>query len=400
MILLVTGGAGFIGSNFVKHRLENTNDKIIILDALTYAGVLDNLRDYLNDSNLLAPMSQHDLKTIGKQISEDGIIYNGLKNEAELKRLSSKLKDFSSRYIDTEKLPSEIEKELESNRLVFVMGNVIDKMLDKKLMELCDVVVHFAAESHVDRSILNADAFVKTDVYGTYSLLEAARKTNNLKKFIHISTDEVYGQAKDKPFKETDPLNPRNPYSASKAAADRMAYAYYQTYKVPVVIVRPSNNFGPHQYPEKLIPVVTIKALNNEAIPVYGDGKQRRDWLYVEDTARAIDLLIEKGEIGQAYNVAGRNERENMFIVERIIEITGRSMNLIRHVKDRPGHDLRYLIDDTKIRNLGFKQEKTFDELFKHTVRWYMENRDWWKKILKEDEEYRKFMEKWYRERK
>ena len=400
MILLVTGGAGFIGSNFVKHRLENANDKIIVLDALTYAGVLDNLKPYLNDSNLLVPTSQYDLKKIEKTVSEGAVIHNDVKDEAESKRLSSKLKDFSPKYVNIEDLNEKIEKVLENNRFVFVVGNIIDSTLDEKLMNFSDIVVHFAAESHVDRSIFNADAFVKTDVYGTYSFLEAAKRNEKLNKFIHISTDEVYGQAKDKPFKETDPLNPRNPYSASKAAADRMAYAYYQTYGVPVVIVRPSNNFGPNQYPEKLIPVVTIKALNNEPIPVYGDGKQRRDWLYVEDTAKAIDLLIEKGEVGQAYNVAGRNERENMFVVERILEITGKSKDLIKHVKDRPGHDLRYLIDDTKIRELGFKQDRTFEELFDHTVKWYLENKNWWEKILREDEEYKEFMKKWYEERK
>ncbi|WP_036226267.1 GDP-mannose 4,6-dehydratase [Mesoaciditoga lauensis] len=399
MILLVTGGAGFIGSNFVKHRLENTSDKIIVLDALTYAGVLDNLKSYLNDSNLLVPTSQYDLKKIEKTINQYGVTYNDVKDEVESKRLSSKLREFSPKYINIEDLNEKIEEVLENTRLAFVVGNIIDSTLDEKLMNLSDIVVHFAAESHVDRSIFNADAFVKTDVYGTYSLLEAAKKCEKLNKFIHISTDEVYGQAKEKPFKETDPLNPRNPYSASKAAADRMAYAYYQTYGVPVVIVRPSNNFGPNQYPEKLIPVVTIKALNNEPIPVYGDGKQRRDWLYVEDTAKAINLLIEKGEIGQAYNVAGRNERENMFVVERILEITGKSKDLIKHVKDRPGHDLRYLIDDTKIRGLGFKQDRTFEELFDHTVKWYLKNKNWWEKILREDEEYKEFMEKWYENR-
>ena len=400
MILLVTGGAGFIGSNFIRHRLETTDDKIIVLDSLTYAGVLDNLKEYLNDSNLLIPNYQNDLKRVEKVVSNDGIIYRNVRNEIESERLHSKLKDFSPRYINNKELSTEINKVLGSGKLVFVVGNVMDEPLDEKLMNLCDMVVHFAAESHVDRSIFNADVFVRTDVYGTYSLLEAARKSKNLKKFIHISTDEVYGRAFEKSFKESDPLNPRNPYSASKAAADRMAYAYYQTYEVPVVIVRPSNNFGPNQYPEKLIPVVTLKALNNESIPVYGNGKQRRDWLYVEDTAKAIDLLIKKGEIGQAYNVAGRNERENMLIVEKILEITGKSKDLIKHVKDRPGHDLRYLIDDTKIRELGFKQEKTFDELFYYTVRWYIQNQSWWEKILKKDEEYKKFMKKWYEERK
>lgn len=399
MLLLVTGGAGFIGSNFVKHILEDTDDRIIVLDALTYAGVLSNLDGYLNDSNLLVPIFQYEMKRIGKTVDKGSVVYEGVNDEVELKRLSSKLEGFLPKYVNREDLADEVKEILKSDRLVFIVGNIVDEVLDEKMMKLSDVVVHFAAESHVDRSIFNADAFIRTDVYGTYSLLEAAKKSRDLKKFIHISTDEVYGQAKDKPFKETDPLNPRNPYSASKAAADRMVYAYYQTYGVPVIIVRPSNNFGPNQYPEKLIPVMTIKALRNEPMPVYGDGRQRRDWLYVEDTARAIELLIEKGEIGQAYNIAGRNERENMFIVEKILEITGGSKRLIKHVKDRPGHDLRYLIDDTKIRELGFKQEKTFDELFEYTVKWYMKNRNWWEKILKEDEEYKEFMERWYKGR-
>jgi len=399
MLLLVTGGAGFIGSNFVKHILEDTDDRIIVLDALTYAGVLSNLDGYLNDSNLLVPIFQYEMKRIGKTVDKGSVVYEGVNDEVELKRLSSKLERFLPKYVNREDLADEVKEILKSDRLVFIVGNIVDEVLDEKMMKLSDVVVHFAAESHVDRSIFNADAFIRTDVYGTYSLLEAAKKSRDLKKFIHISTDEVYGQAKDKPFKETDPLNPRNPYSASKAAADRMVYAYYQTYGVPVIIVRPSNNFGPNQYPEKLIPVMTIKALRNEPMPVYGDGRQRRDWLYVEDTARAIELLIEKGEIGQAYNIAGRNERENMFIVEKILEITGGSKRLIKHVKDRPGHDLRYLIDDTKIRTLGFKQEKTFDELFEYTVKWYMKNRNWWEKILKEDEEYKEFMERWYKGR-
>ena len=399
MLLLVTGGAGFIGSNFVKHILEDTDDRIIVLDALTYAGVLSNLDGYLNDSNLLVPIFQYEMKRIGKTVDKGSVVYEGVNDEVELKRLSSKLEGFLPKYVNREDLADEVKEILKSDRLVFIVGNIVDEVLDEKMMKLSDVVVHFAAESHVDRSIFNADAFIRTDVYGTYSLLEAAKKSRDLKKFIHISTDEVYGQAKDKPFKETDPLNPRNPYSASKAAADRMVYAYYQTYGVPVIIVRPSNNFGPNQYPEKLIPVMTIKALRNEPMPVYGDGRQRRDWLYVEDTARAIELLIEKGEIGQAYNIAGRNERENMFIVEKILEITGGSKRLIKHVKDRPGHDLRYLIDDTKIRTLGFKQEKTFDELFEYTVKWYMKNRNWWEKILKEDEEYKEFMERWYKGR-
>lgn len=399
MILLVTGGAGFIGSNFVKHRLETTNDKIIVLDALTYAGVPDNLRPYLNDSNFLIPVTQSDLIRVNKRIEKE-ISYALPENSVEPRRLESKFEGFALCHLNTEDLSEKVKDVLKDNRVVLVVGNIIDSKIDEDLMKLSDVVVHFAAESHVDRSIFSADAFMKTNVYGTYALLEAAKNTSNLKKFIHISTDEVYGHALENSFRESDPLNPRNPYSSSKAAADRMAYAYNQTYNVPIVIVRPSNNFGPFQYPEKLIPVMTIKALKNEPLPVYGDGKQTRDWLYVEDTARAVSLLIERGEIGQAYNIAGNNERENFLMVEKILELTGKTKDLIKHVQDRPGHDLRYSIDDSKIRDLGFKQEKTFEELFDHTINWYIQNNEWWEKILKKDEEYKNFMKRWYGERK
>jgi dTDP-glucose 4,6-dehydratase len=396
MLLLVTGGAGFIGSNFVKHKLENTDDKIIVLDALTYAGVLDNLKPYLNESNILVSKDQNDLIKVKKRIGKE--ISYSIDESNELKRLESKLNGFKVNYLESKALKERIKEILKSNRLVFVVGNIIDSELDESLTGLSDVVVHFAAESHVDRSIFSADAFIKTNVYGTYSLLEAARSAH-IQKFIHISTDEVYGQASDTPFKETDPLNPRNPYSSTKAAADRMVYAYFQTYNVPVVIARPSNNFGSFQYPEKLIPVMTINALRDESLPVYGDGRQRRDWLYVQDTARAIDLLIEKGRIGEAYNVSGNNEKENIFIVNRILEITQKPETLIKYVKDRPGHDLRYMIDDTKIKSLGWVQDRNFEKQFEDTVRWYMENEDWWEKILKIDEEYKFFMKAWYEKR-
>ncbi len=397
MILLVTGGAGFIGSNFVKHRLQTTDDKMIILDSLTYAGVLDNLKEYLNDSNLLIPKTQDDLLSVTKQIGER-LSYAVPDGSAELKRLTSKLEGFNPNYVESD-LYDMVKDILKKDKVVFVVANIIDSKTDQALMRLSDVVVHFAAESHVDRSIFDADAFIKTNVYGTYTLLEAAKNVSNLKKFIHISTDEVYGHAIGKSFKEADPLNPRNPYSSAKAAVDRMAYAYHQTYGIPIVIARPSNNFGSNQYPEKLIPVMTIKALKNEPLPVYGDGRQERDWLYVEDTARAIDLLIKSGKIGEAYNIAGNNERENISIVRKILEITGRSEKLIDHVKDRPGHDVRYSIDDSKIKDLGWVQDRDFDKQFEYTVNWYIQNQNWWEKILNKDQEYKAFMKAWYEER-
>jgi len=397
MILLVTGGAGFIGSNFIRHRLEITDDKIIVLDSLTYAGVLDNVKAYLNESNLLIPKTQNDLLSVTKRMGK-ALSYSVPDGATELKRLESKLEEFNPNYVDSEDLHDMTKDILKKDRFVFVVASVIDFETDQTLMNLSDVVVHFAAESHVDRSIFDADAFIKTNVYGTYALLESAKKSK-IEKFIHISTDEVYGHAIGKSFKEEDPLNPRNPYSSAKAAADRMAYAYHQTYGVPVVIARPSNNFGPNQYPEKLIPVMTIKAMKNEPLPVYGDGRQKRDWLYVEDTAKAIDLLIKKGTIGEAYNIAGNNERENISIVRRILEITHKPEGLIDHVKDRPGHDVRYSIDDSKIKDLGWVQDRDFDKQFEYTVNWYIQNQNWWEKILNKDEEYKEFMRVWYEKR-
>jgi len=261
-------------------------------------------------------------------------------------------------------------------------------------------VVNFAAETHVDRSILNPDQFIKTDVYGTYVLLEAARRNPDLKRFLHVSTDEVYGVASEHSFSEKDPINPRNPYSASKAAADRLVYAYNQTYGLPVNIVRPSNNFGPNQYPEKLIPVMIIKALRDEKLPVYGDGKQVRDWLFVRDTARAIEVVLERAPIGEVYNIAGRNERENIFMVNTILQRLGKSTELINYVKDRPGHDVRYSLDDSKLRDeLGYSPEKDFESNLKETIDWYVIYQEWWQKILDHDKEYREFMSRWYKER-
>ena len=395
--ILVTGGAGFIGSNFVK-RLIDSGEKVVVLDALTYAGNLDNLKDYLNKDNLIVPSSQETLSKIAFDFSKNvKVDYDPKK---DLERLNFKLNEYKYNSVKVELLGKTVKNSLDENNMVFVLGNIADTKIVNSIMGLVDSVVNFAAETHVDRSILNPDQFIKTDVYGTYVLLEAARQNEKLKKFLHISTDEVYGVANEKSFTEKDPINPRNPYSASKAAADRLVYAYNQTYGVPVNIVRPSNNFGPYQYPEKLIPVMIIRALQNEYLPVYGDGKQVRDWLFVKDTARAIHLVLEKGRIGEVYNIAGRNERENIWIVEKILEKLGKPKNLIKFVKDRPGHDIRYSLNDTKIRTeLGYTPEGDFETNLEETIEWYVDNELWWRKILNNDKEYQEFMKKWYSER-
>ncbi len=408
MIYMVTGGLGFIGSNYVRYLIETDQSaRIVVLDALTYAGNLFNLEGYLSDENVIYPQMHKELLPV--VINSSGQLADSIPNvKTKIERIKRKLKGFRLLLTDTRKVCTYVEKVfsgsssmgLSPSRLAVVIGNIIDHYIVSELMSLSDIVVNFAAETHVDRSILNPNEFIKTDVYGTYVLLNAARKCPNLKKFVHISTDEVYGVATEKSFTETDPINPRNPYSASKAAADRLVYAYNQTYGLPVNIVRPSNNFGPYQYPEKLIPVMIIKALRNEPLPVYGDGKQIRDWLYVEDTVKAIQLVVNKAEPGEVYNIAGRNERENIEVVRRILQKLGKPKSLIKHVQDRPGHDRRYSLDDSKIRTeLGFTQEGTFEEKLDYTIQWYLDNQKWWQRIIDEDKEYREFMDKWYASR-
>ena len=279
--------------------------------------------------------------------------------EKDSARLSFKLSGRSYSAVNTEEVGESAVRTLEGSELAFIVANISDQKIAKQLLQLADIVVNFAAETHVDRSILNPDQFIKTDVYGTYVLLEAARESKSFIKFVHVSTDEVYGAAHEKSFSESDPINPRNPYSASKAAADRMVYAYNQTYGLPINIVRPSNNFGPYQYPEKLIPVMILKAFREEQLPVYGNGRQIRDWLFVRDTAKAIELVVEKGAIGEVYNIAGGNEKENIFIVQKILEKLEKPLSLIKYVKDRPGHDLRYSLNDNKIREqLGYSESE------------------------------------------
>ncbi len=394
MIYLVTGGAGFIGSTYVKYLL-NAGETVVVLDSLTYAGNLSNISEYLTRENIIIPIDQRRL--FYAKIHDFNSISNDANIDIEKDRLNYKTKLYDINKVQNSDLKMTISKTILSNSLVFVYGNVIDNSLSDILLSLCDVVVHFAAETHVDRSILSPFNFIKTDYFGTYNLLESARKNNGLHKFVYISTDEVYGETIDASFKETSTLSPRNPYSASKTAADRLVYAYHQTYGLPVNIIRPSNNFGPNQYPEKLIPLMITKALMNEKLPIYGDGKQIRDWLFVQDTVRAITLIINEGKPGETYNVAGHNEQENIAVVKMILALLKLDTSLIRHVRDRPGHDRRYSIDDSKLRDeLGFTSEGNFNDQLKDTVQWYVTNKKWWQDISEENLHYKEFMDKWY----
>ena len=333
--LLVTGGAGFIGSNFIHHVLNHhPHIKIINLDKLTYAGNLDNLKDV-----------------------EDNPRYE------------------------------------------FIHGDIRDKELVQKIFKKVQGVVHFAAETHVDRSILDAGEFVLTDVFGTFVLLDSL-KDSDVEFFIHVSTDEVYGSKDKGSFKEDDPLFPSSPYAASKAGADRLAYAYWNTYGLPVIMVRPSNNFGPYQYPEKFIPLFITNALEGKTLPLYGQGTNIRDWLFVEDCCVAIDRVIQKGEIGEVYNIGANNEVQNIKVAENILDILGKPKSLIKFVHDRLGHDQRYALDCQKIHALGWKPEKDFDNALASTVRWYQENEDWWRKIKEKSKDFKSFYKEYYKDRK
>jgi dTDP-glucose 4,6-dehydratase len=342
MRYLVTGGAGFIGSNFIRFLFEKYGDdaQVVNLDKLTYAGIRENLAEYEGKPN-----------------------YRFLQGDI------AKPEDVAEAYKGVD-------------------GSGVD------------VVVNFAAETHVDRSIMEAGTFIETDVHGVLVLLEEAKKlAPNLKRFVQISTDEVYGSIDEGSFKETDPLNPRNPYSASKAGGDRMAYAYAQTFGMPVIVTRASNNFGPFQYPEKLIPLFVTNAIDDQPLPLYGDGKNVRDWLFVEDHCAAIDFLIEHGQNSETYNIGGGNERENREITSRILELTGKPESLIKRVQDRQGHDRRYSIDTTKLESLGFKLTTDFDQALERTVHWYMKNEPWWRAIKERSAEYKAFYEKQYANR-
>jgi dTDP-glucose 4,6-dehydratase len=314
--LLITGGSGFIGSNFIRHMLEKyPNCNIFNLDKLTYAGNPDNLKDIENNP-----------------------------------------------------------------KYSFVRGDICDPAVVDKVMQNVNHVVHFAAESHVDRSIEDGSVFVRTNVLGTYTLLESAMK-HCIMKFIHISTDEVYGSIKEGSFKETDMLTPSSPYSSSKAGSDLIAQSYYITYKLPVIITRCTNNFGPYQYPEKLIPLFITNLLENLNVPVYGTGKNVRDWIYVLDHCRAIDFVLHNGSIGEIYNIGGSVEKTNLEITWKILAMLSKDESMIKYVKDRPGHDLRYSLDCSKLRELGWRPEYNFDEALAETIKWYVENRWWWEKL-------------------
>jgi dTDP-glucose 4,6-dehydratase len=314
--VLVTGGAGFIGSHFIRLVLRRHKEtRIINLDKLTYAGNLDNLNDVRDDP-----------------------------------------------------------------RYEFVLGDIRDRDLVRGLFARAQAVVHFAAETHVDRSIHDAGEFVLTNVYGTYTLLDALRSSPAIEAFVHISTDEVYGSRTGRAARETDPLAPSSPYAASKAAGDHLARAYHVTFGLPTIILRPSNTYGPAQFPEKLIPLFLTNAFEGKSLPVYGDGLHVRDWLYVEDHGRAVEAALLRARGGSVFNVAGGSELTNLDVAGRILEALHAPRDLLRFVPDRPGHDRRYALESSLIRALGWEPEVSFAEGLQRTVRWYAANRDWWRK--------------------
>jgi dTDP-glucose 4,6-dehydratase len=331
--ILVTGGAGFIGSNFARHVAERRPDwEIVVLDKLTYAGRRENLADLEGRPG------------------------------------------FS-----------------------FVQGDIADRDAVAAVLPACHYVVNFAAETHVDRSLYDAGSFIQTDVYGTFVLLEEARRARDLKMFVQISTDEVYGSVETGSSRETDALMPRNPYSASKAGADRLAYSYFATYGLPVIVTRASNNYGPYQYPEKVIPLFVTHAIDEIPVPLYGDGLNVRDWLHVDDHCRAVDLLRESGRAGETYNIGGGNEVRNIDLTRRILSLVGRPESLIRPVTDRPGHDRRYSLDCAKLRAMGWAAQVPFEEGLRRTVEWYRANEAWWRPIKEESPAFRDHYQKHYK---
>jgi dTDP-glucose 4,6-dehydratase len=332
MKLLVTGGAGFIGSNFVRHVLrEHPADRVVNLDKLTYAGNPANLADVQRDP-----------------------------------------------------------------RYTFVHGDICDAALVREVLAGVDAVVNFAAESHVDRSLVEPDGFLRTDVFGVFTLLEAVRDLKTA-RFLHVSTDEVYGSVTQGSSTEQDALRPSNPYSASKAAGDLLALSYWRTHGLPVVITRSSNNFGPHQYPEKVVPLFITNALDDQPLPLYGDGRHVRDWLYVQDNCAAIDLVLRRGRDGEVYNVGGGHEVENVVLTREILRLTGKPDSLIRRVTDRPGHDRRYSVDSTKVGQLGWAPRHAFATALETTVRWYREHETWWRPL--KSGEFRAWYERQYANR-
>ena len=333
--VLVTGGAGFIGSNFVRYALQQHADwHVTNLDKLTYAGRRENLHDVMDNP-----------------------------------------------------------------RHTFVHGDILDAPVAGPLVEQADYVVHFAAETHVDRSILAAGDFIKTDVEGTFVLLEAARRNPKLKRFVQISTDEVYGSVPEGSSTETDELRPRNPYAASKAGADRLAYSYWATHDVPVIVTRASNNYGPYQFPEKIIPLFVTNAMDDIAVPLYGDGGNVRDWLHVLDHCRALDMLIHTAQNGEVYNIGGGNEVKNVDLTRLILNYAGKTEALIKPVADRKGHDRRYSLGTTKLRAMGWAPQVNFEEGLRETVAWYQQNEWWWRPIKERDPAYKAYIETQYGKR-
>jgi dTDP-glucose 4,6-dehydratase len=315
MKLFITGGAGFIGSNYVRHVLANSDDEVTVFDALTYAGNLSTMRDVENNS-----------------------------------------------------------------RYKFVKGNICDAAAVSDAMKGHDAVVHFAAESHVDRSIDGSEDFIHTNCFGTNTVIDTARKLE-VSRVLHIGTDEVYGSVEVGSSLETDPLEPRSPYSASKAGSDLIALAYYHTHGTPVVVTRCTNNFGPYQYPEKAIPLFTTNLLDGKRIPLYGDGLNERDWLFVDDHCSGVHLVLTKGTLGEIYNIGAGNETTNRVLVNKLLEAFGVGEEMVQYVEDRKGHDRRYSVNIDKITKLGWKKERTLDEALAETVQWYRDNRWWWEPL-------------------
>ncbi|MBK6669231.1 MAG: dTDP-glucose 4,6-dehydratase [Microthrixaceae bacterium] len=315
MKLFVTGGAGFIGSNFARHVLHHSDDSVVVYDALTYAGNIANLADLRDDP-----------------------------------------------------------------RFTFVEGDICDREAVRAAMTGCDRVVHFAAETHVDRSLLGPDVFVRTNCDGTNVLCDTATQLG-VDRFLHISTDEVYGSIEEGSFAESDPLQPRSPYSAAKAGSDLIALAYHETYDLPVVVTRSSNQFGPYQFPEKLIPFFVTTLLEGGRVPLYGDGLNVRDWLFVLDNCTGVHAVLEQGDVGGIYNIGAGNERTNREITDTILAALGKDESSVDYVEDRKGHDRRYSIDTAKSQALGWSPSRTFEDAIDETIRWYVDHRDWWEPL-------------------